>query len=204
MDADETLREASEYGDFTVVYARRNLSGRWVRDAKFMTGAGSVENAATMFAFEMGDAEVRPCAILRGQVKTVDDFEYADTPDVFSNPYASRLVHFDADRTAVTRRYTVLGCWDTGDGPRRYSKRVFARDAEHAELMVRRDLSDGEFLVAAVVKGHAHVADVDAVWATFDGEEPTALVEARRNWFPLIAACVVVLIVVAVFAVACS
>lgn len=204
MDADSLLREASEYGDFTVVYVRRNTSGRWVRDAKFMVGAGSVENAAALFAVDVLGAEVRPCAILRGQVKTVDDFEYADTPDVFTNPYAGRLAHFDADHTAVTRRYAVFGCWDTGDGPKRYSKRVYAKDPEHAELMVRQKLSDGEFLVAAVVEEHAQVADVDSVWATLDGEEPTIPVGApRRNWIPLIAACVVVLIVVAAFAVAC-
>jgi hypothetical protein len=196
---EEMARKASEYDDFTIVYVRRNRSGRWVRDAKFYPDAGTADVAARLFADDMAGADVRPCATLRGQVRTVDDFEYADDPDVFTNPYAAML---DDYQTSSEDRwpFTVYACWDTGDGPRRYSKQVQAVDARHAELLARLDKTAGEFLAAAVVEGHVPVEDADAVWATLDGEPETGTEPTRRRWRLWVLAAAVSLAVVVLVA----
>jgi hypothetical protein len=169
MSADDAARFAGEYDDHTYLYLRKNQLG-WVRDAKFIPNCFDLDTANVLFAGHVEGAEVRLCAVLRGQVATVDEFEFADQPDVEAEPYASRLVSLD--RRDGHRWFTVYGCWDTGDGPRRYSKRVEAVDAEHAELLVRRDKTAGEFLIAAVVEDWVPVEDVGVTWATLDGSQP--------------------------------
>jgi len=194
--ADEMARMAAETADHTFVYVRLNGAGRWVRDAKFITDCADFHVANWLFAGHVDGARVRLCAVLRGQVCTVDNFEFADSPDVFTDPYAGRLERLN--RTLTVRQwFSVLGCWDTGDGPRRYGKVVHAADAEHAELQARVELTEGEFLVAGVVEGRVQVEDVDAVWATVDGQtEPEPMVQQPRRW-PLIVAAVVLVAVVA-------
>lgn len=196
--ADELARMADEHGDFTYLYLRANDVG-WVRDAKPITDAGSLDVADVLFAGWVEGVQVRLCAVLRGRVATVDDFEFADQPDVTAEPYASRLASFE--RRAGRRRFTVYGCWDTGDGPRRYSKRVEAVDADHAELLVRRDKTVGEFLVAAVVEGFVPVEDSAAIWAAVDGKpalEPAPEPARRPAWLlPAVSALTAALIVIA-------
>lgn len=198
---EELRREATENDDFTFLYVRRNRSGRWVRDAKFIRDCGDLGVATTLFADHVAGVDVQVCAVLRGMVRTVDDFEFADEPDPFTEPYASRLLKLGSPMDGD--RHTVFGAWDTGDGPRRYSRRITASSAEHAELLVRERLTGGVFLVAAVVEGWATVADLDATWATVDGQQPAAEPDRpRRRWLPVAVIAAALTVVAAVVAAA--
>jgi hypothetical protein len=192
LGADEFARMADQMDDRTYLYARKNGAGIWVRDAKFITDCFDLELANAVFAGHVDGAQVLLCAVLRGQVATVDDFELAEPGNGYYNPRAPR------------RRYTVFGCWDTGDGHRRYSKQVEATSPVHAEVIVNRDKTVGEFLVAGVVEGWVPVEDRDAVWATVDGQPAeSSPVAAERRTVPrwlLPAAVAVALLVVLLIA----
>lgn len=155
--ADEFARMAEEIDCRTYLYVRRNSAGLWVRDAKFIDDCTDIDLAGALFTGHVGGAEVRLCAVLRGRVATVDDLELAEPGNGYYRPRAPR------------RPYTVFGCWDTGDGHRRYSLQVDATSPVHAEVIASRDKTVGEFLVAGVVEGWVPVEDT-AVWATVDGE----------------------------------
>jgi hypothetical protein len=173
-------RLAAELDDWTFIYHRVNPAGLVVRDAKFIEDAGSYDVAVILFKGLTVDdgADVGLCAVLRGKVTTVDDVELADQqPGGYA--WRDRLAVLD-NAGAAQERFTVLGSWDTGDGPRRYSKNVRAVNAEHAELLVRADKTVGTFLVAGVVEGWVPVEDADEVWATIDGQPPQA--PDTRSW----------------------
>lgn len=176
MPAADLGRMADEFGTFTMIYHRTNPAGQIVRDAKFITDAGSYDIAVILFQGQLAGAQVGLCAVLRGQVATVDDFELATGP-VMDDQTRDRLASMD---DGLGHWFTVFGSWDTGDGPRRYSKHVQAISPEHAELLVRSDKTVGTFLVAGVVEGWAQVEDSDATWATVDDRQPAA--QDRRSW----------------------
>jgi hypothetical protein len=179
---EELRRLAAESDDFTAVFTRVNPAGRIVRDAKFYRDAGTVDIAAGLFADDFAEVQTGLCAMLRGQVKTVDDFEEASTP--YDDQWATTTLadyRRRVDGGESTGQFTLYGSWDTGDGPRRYLKRINAVNAEHAELLTVVDKSIGVFLVAGVVAGWVPDEQVDAVWATPDGQVP--VVSAPQPWW---------------------
>ena len=182
----EQLRRLSaEMDDFTFLFTRVNPAGRVVRDARFYRDAGSLDVALCLFAADYSGYAVGLCAVLRGQVRTIDSFELADEPRL-GDPWAvPTLARYEADSTPRSR-FTVFASWDTGDGPRRYSVCAEAVNAEHAELAARSDKTIGTFLVAGVVAGWVPVEDTDAVWATVNGEQPVQAPEVRPWWARLV------------------
>jgi hypothetical protein len=184
MGADPTPEElrrlSEESDDWTMIFTRVNPSGLVVRDAKFYPDAGSLDVALGLFTSEYAGFDVGLCAVLRGQVKTVDDFEEADQPDPRGQWAVTTLREYRSNPGSHSP-FTVYGSWDTGDGPMRHVRHVWAINAEHAELHAREDCTIGTFLVAGVVEGRVPDEQADAVWATFDGTRPAA--PDHRSWW---------------------
>lgn len=190
---DDLHRQAMEWGDFTCVFWRTNPLGSKVRDAKFYPNAGTADMAARMFADEFATVETGLCAVLRGQVKTVDHhIDLADTAP-WMDGWAGVIETYKqgaADGQA-TSRYTVYASYDTGDGHRRYLSYIVAIDAFHAELTVAQvmvtDYPGAVFLTAGVVEGWKGDEQVDAVWATPDGtrerQQPATPTPASQPWY---------------------
>jgi hypothetical protein len=169
LTGDEMLRKAREFDDYTFLYVRRNGAGRLVRDAQFVDDCPDLATATTLFATGVYNTDVAVCGVLRGHVRTVDNFEYASGPDLSDPRYRQLLNNYNEWATDHVR-YTVVCSWDTGDGRKRYSRRVHAVNAEHAELIVLDELTEGEVLIAGVVNGHPILEDRDLTWATISGE----------------------------------
>lgn len=188
MDADRSPayfeRMAAENDDFTYIFWRVNPAGHIVRDAKIIEDAGNYDVAKLLFADAVDGTQIGLCAVLRGQVKTVDDFELANEPEM-NDQWESLLdrLHFNRYMPG-TRSYTVFGSWDTGDGYRRHSRHVEgAVSAVHAELIVRHGKTLGTFLVAGVVEGCVPNADPpEEKWATLDGTQPVPAAPKRPWW----------------------
>lgn len=185
MSAAGMERLAEEFDSFSFLYWRRNSRGVIVRDAKFIDDAGNYEIAVGLFADYVGglraDVEIGLCAVLRGRVDTVDDIDRADQP-VMDYAAHERLEILNSQANLGNAdTFSVYGSWDTGDGHKRYMKVVQAQDPLHAELIVRADKTEGEFLVAAVVEGCVPTEDTEE-WATVNGQQ-TALAAPKRPWW---------------------
>lgn len=180
-------RMAAEMGTYTMLYWRRNPAGWLVRDAWICDDAGSYDTAVTLFSGRAVGVEVGLCAVLRGRVQTVDDFERADEPDMDDmidtfNRYAMMVRTSSPEQL---RTYTVYGSWDTGDGHKRWAQKVEAALSPlHAELVARENKTLGEFLVAGVVRGCVPTEDTGEAWATLDGCQPApAAAQPAKPWW---------------------
>jgi hypothetical protein len=173
LTGDETLRKAREFNDYTFLYVRRNGAGYWVRDAKFIDDCPDLEGATVQFGADAYNADVAVCGVLRGHVRTVDDFEYAAGPSLLDPTYQRRLDTYNANLDD-RHQFTVVCSWDTGDGRKRYTKRVRAANPEHAELLLLDELTEGEVLIAGVVNGWPPFEDRDLTWATISGDPDDA------------------------------
>ena len=153
LTAADILLGDTETEDYTFVFvAYRNET--WARDCLHMTDCLNPNMAARTFWQDHDENFVLLAPILMGRLKTVDEFEFGDEPNVSSEDELEQLIgrlEDDLGGTQDLRHYSVLSVRDTGEGFVRTLNHVQAHTPTHAELIARRGtIERGEHLMCAV------------------------------------------------------